>query len=178
MIIAGIGMVGAITEGFYWQSKFRAIGIDIGENMRDYLNDDVAFLHDCEVSEIIYEGKNICFVTSIKEQECLSSVKNKKVKIQFILSSDFIDESFIPAVQIISWYRWKNKGIARLTTLKNFVDFIHRKRYKFIFYECYFNHDKCLIIGEFGTGRKSLEAHIELLMEDIVCETIDNFSLQ
>ena len=130
------------------------------------------FLEDCITSCIELQDKTLRFTFEDKDlsyQNKQSAIKN--LEVSFLLPENFLDESFVPPVRILKFNKRYNRSTVKYWLLKDFIEFILKKRYELKFYETYYNENKALLIFELmksDISQDRLECTIELSVERIV----------
>lgn len=143
--------------------------IKIIENLKTSLP---IFLEDCKVSFIELQDKTLRFTFEDKDlsyENKQLSIKN--LEVSFLLPENFLDESFVPPVRILKFNKRYNRSTVKYWLLKDFIEFILKKRYELKFYETYYNENKALLIFELmksDISQDRLECTIELSVERIV----------
>ena len=130
------------------------------------------FLEDCKVSFIELQDKTLRFTFEDKDlsyENKQLSIKN--LEVSFLLPENFLDESFVLPVRILKFNKRYNRSTVKYWLLKDFIEFILKKRYELKFYETYYNENKALLIFELmksDISQDRLECTIELSVERIV----------
>lgn len=143
--------------------------IKIIENLKTSLP---IFLEDCKVSFIELQDKTLRFTF---EDEDLSyenkQLAIKNLEVSFLLPENFLDESFVPPVRILKFNKRYNRSTVKYWRLKEFIEFIHKKKCELKFYATYYNENKALLIFELiksGILQDRMECTIELSVGSIV----------
>lgn len=143
--------------------------IKIVENLKTSMP---IFLEDCKVSFIELQDKTLRFTFEDKDlsyENKQLSIKN--LEVSFLLPENFLDESFVSPVRILKFNKRYNRSTVKYWLLKDFIEFILKKRYELKFYETYYNENKALLIFELiksDISQDRLECTIELSVERIV----------
>ena len=130
------------------------------------------FLEDCKVSFIELQDKTLRFTFEDKDlsyENKQLSIKN--LEVSFLLPENFLDESFVAPVRILKFNKRYNRSTVKYWRLKEFIEFIYKKRCELKFYATYYNENKALLIFELmksDISQDRLECTIELSVERIV----------
>lgn len=130
------------------------------------------YLEDCTVSFIDLQDKKLRFIfedEDLSYENKQSAIKN--LEVGFLLSENFLDEDFLPPVRMLKFNKHYNRSVVRYWSVKDFLEFIHKKRYKLKIYATYYNENKALLIFELAKNdvlQDRIECDIELNVESIV----------
>ena len=138
-------------------------------------NSDMPILmDDCIAFKIIFNDKKLVFYFLDEDLSFENKQKGlMNLKISFVLSENFLDEKFAPAVRQIDRNKIIKKRLLKYLTLKEFVSFIAKRQYKLKFYANYYNENKCLLIFELMKNdvlHKGIEFDVELIVDKIIFE--------